>query len=256
MPKIERTRINQVTIVMLTIGAALVALSVLNASSFLAIFGVSIAFWSAILLYITPTKHVPLTLLNASTDANASNIERLLIEHNLAEKGVYLPPKNLENLESSLVFVPNTPKTTLPTPEETSEKLFSEQKTGLFLTPLGFSLSRLFEQELGTSFTKIDLPHMQRTISKLLVQDMEIAENAQIQIQDRTITVEITGSIFNTLCQETNSQPRTHEQVGCLLASAIACALAKATGKPITIQKETQDPETKITQIKYRMEEE
>jgi hypothetical protein len=254
MLQIEKTRINQVKVIMLMIGVALTVLSALKGSSFLAILGVSVAFWSVLLLYLTPTKHVS-PLLNASASTSGSNIERFLMEFNFAEKGVYLPPQNLQSFESSLVFVPKTPQTALPAPDETSDKLFTEKKNGLFLTPPGFALSMVFEHELGLSFTKIDLPQMQRMITRL-IHNLEFAKDAQVQVQDRTITLEVTGSIFNTLCQETsNSQPRTHAQVGCVLASAFACAFAKASGKPITIQKDTLNPDTKTLIIEYRIEE-
>jgi hypothetical protein len=253
MLQIEKTRINQDTFivlmkcVVLIIGVALTVLSALNGSSFLAILGVAIIFWGAILLYVTPAKHVPLTLLNASAEAAAANIERLISELNLSERGVYLPPKNLKNIESSLVFIPETIKTPLPTPEETNEK------TGAFFTPPGSALSRLFERELGFSFTKTDLKQIQNKLPKLLVEDLELAENAEIQIQGNTVTVEIIGSILDEICRQTDYQPKTHKQVGCLLSSAIACALAKATGKPVTIQNETRNQETKTTHIEYQI---
>ena len=130
-------------------------------SSFLAILGVSVAFWSVLLLFFTPTKHAFLALLKASASASGSNIERSLIEFNSAEKGVYLPPQNLRDFESSLVFVPKTSQTPLPTSSETNDKLFTEKKTGLLLTPPGLALSMMFEHELGLSFRKISLPQMQ-----------------------------------------------------------------------------------------------
>ena len=176
------------------------------------------------------------------------------IEFNLAEKGVYLPPQNLQNFESSLVFVPKKPGAALPTSDEIGDKLFNEKKTGLFFTPPGLALSLMFENELGLSFRKISLPQMQDTIKKLFL-NLKFAENAQIRIQDKTITLEITGSIFNTLCHETRkNQPLTHAQVGCILTSAFACAFAKASDKPITIQNDTLNPETKVLTIEYRME--
>ena len=82
---------------------------------------------------------------------------------------------------------------------------------------------------------------------------MELAEKAEIQIQGNTVTVEITGSVLDEICRQTDSQPKTHKQVGCFLSSAIACALAKSTGKPVTIQNETRNQETKTTQIEYEM---
>src|SRR5450759_386662 len=261
MLKIKKTKINPdiFTVLMIGIalitGVAMIVLSALNDSSFLAIMGVSVSFWSMLLLFFTPTKHAFLSLLKASASASGTNIERSLIEFDLAAKGGSLPPQNLRNFESSLVFVPQTFRTALPTSDETNDKLFTEKKTGLFFTPPGLALAVMFENELGLSFRKMPLPQMQSVIKRLF-HNLKFAEDAQVRIQDRTITLELTGSIFNTLCSETrNSQPRTHAQVGCILASAFACAFAKASDKPITIQKDTLNSDTKTLIIEYRMEE-
>jgi hypothetical protein len=259
MLQTKKKRSNQDTTAVLMIGVALmtgvvmIVFSALNNSSFLAILGVSVAFWSMLLLFFTPTKHVFLDLLKASASASGSNIERSLIEFNLMEKGVYLPPQNLHNFESSLVFVPKSRQTPLPKADETNEKLFTENRTGLFFTPPGLALSNMFENEIGLSFRKISLPQMHSIIKKLLI-NLKFAEDVQVQIQERTITLELTGSIFNTLCYETrNSQPRTHAQIGCILASAFACAFAKASDKPITIQSDTLNSDTKTLIIEYHM---
>jgi hypothetical protein len=52
--------------------------------------------------------------------------------------------------------------------------------------------------------------------------------------------------------EETGKLKRAHETVGCPISSALACILAKATGKPTVVQKEetTQD---QTTTIEYRM---
>jgi hypothetical protein len=262
MLKIKNTIINQDILPVLLIGMALITgvamivLSTLNDSSFLAIVGVSVAFWCILLLFFTPTKRAFLSLLKASANAGGSNIERSLMEFNLVEKGIYLPPQNLRNFESSLVFVPKTNGAVLPTSREKADKLFNEKKTGLFFTPPGLALSEMFENELGLSFRKISLPQMQSLIKRLF-HNLKFAEDAEVRIQDRTITLEITGSIFNTLCNEASiSQPRTHAQIGCILSSAFACAFAKASDKPVTIQKDTLNHDTKTIIIEYRMEQE
>ena len=259
MSKIKKIITNQdiFTVLMIGIalitGVAMIVFSALNDSSFLAIVGVSVAFWSILLLFFTPTKRAFLSLLKATTSASGTNIERSLIEFNLVEKGIYLPPQNLRNFESSLVFVPKKIGTALPTSDEKTDKLFTKDKTGLFFTPPGLALSVMFENELGLSFRKISLPQMQSMVKRLF-RSLKFAEDVQVRIQDRTITLEITGSIFNTLCQETrNNQPQTHEQVGCILASAFACAFAKSSDKPITIQKDTLNPDSKTLIIEYNM---
>ena len=124
-----------------------------------------------------------------------------------------MPPQNLRNFESSIVFVPKTHQTALPASnEKTNEKLFTDKKTGLLLTPPGLALSTMFENELGLSFRKINLAQMQIMITKL-IHNLKFAEDAQVRIQDKTITLEVTGSIFNTLCQETRivNPERTHK---------------------------------------------
>jgi hypothetical protein len=231
----------------------MIVFSALNNLSFLAILGVSISFWSVLLLFFTPTKRAFLSLLKAYASASGSNIERALIEFDLTEKGVYLPPQNLRDFESSLVFVPREPASPLPSSDETNDKLVGKKK-GLFFTPPGIGLCSMFEKEIGLSFRKITLPQTQSLIKKMF-NSLKFAEDVKVRIDDRIITLEVTGSIFNVLCQETrDSQPRTHSQIGCILASAFACAFAKASDKPITIQKDILDPSTKTLIIEYQME--
>jgi hypothetical protein len=251
----KRTKFHVITFVFaLSLGILLILVSTLYASSFMAILGTAIVFWGTILFYILPVKHFPLTFVAASASCNVNNIERILSEFDLSEKGVYLPPKNLKNMESSLIFIPKVSKTALPTSDDFIEKLYSPQKDGAFLTPPGLAFSILFEKELGISFTKTTLEHLELTLPKLLTEDLQICESVDIQVQGNMLTIEIIGSIFNDVCKATNSQPHTHEQVGCLLSSALACILAKTTGKPITIQSETQNLDSKKTIILFRIE--
>ena len=239
---------------MLVVGLASVAASVFVASFILAFIGIALTFWGALLLYIAPSKHVPLELLNATAAANLANIEKILANADLKGKGVYLPPKLLKNFESSLTFIPSTANQTLPTSEEVDEeKLYSKNPKGIFLTPPGLALSKLFEKQLGTSFTRTDLHFIQEKLPKLLIEDMEIAEDTQVKTEDSTVIIEITNHIFKELCEETKKMQRTHMSVGCPLSSALACALAKATGKPVTIEKEEQSEDGKTTTIQYHM---
>jgi hypothetical protein len=129
--------------------------------------------------------------------------------------------------------------------------LIPREKNGVFLTLPGFLLSRLFEKELGYSFSKIDLSKMQSVLPKLLVEKMELAENVEMTIQENSIGIEIVNSVLEGVCQQTQRLTRTHDQIGCVLPSSFACALAKVSGKPIIIQKETKKPETKVTKIEY-----
>lgn len=254
MPKPKRKTLSQIIIlIMLSLGSGIVIASKLYTSSFFAIFGLAIIFWGAILLYLTPSKHVPLTLLNASTEAAVSNIERVISDLDLDQKGIYLPPDNLRNIDFSLVFIPKTSKTPLPSLEESDKRFFAKEKNGMFFTAPGSALSNLFEKELGFSFTKTDLSQIQDRLPKLLVEDLELAQDAEICIEENTVILKVSKNILDEICRQTDFQPKTHKQVGCLFSSAVACALAKATGKPVIIQNETRNAQTETTVIEYRI---
>jgi uncharacterized protein YuzE len=255
---LNQLKINKaIAYTMLAAGLSSTAASPFVSSYVLAFIGLALTFWGALLLYVTPTKHVPLELFNAAATANLPNIEKILINSNTKAKGIYLPPKYLKDFESSLIFIPSTPNQPLPTPEEINEqKLYSENPKGILLTPPGLQLSKLFEKKLETSFTRTDLRYIQEKLPKLLIEDLEIADDAEIKTTNHTITIEITNHIFNQICEETNKLQRTSESIGSPLSSAIACALAKATGKPITIEKEEQNTDRKTTRIQIRTLEE
>jgi hydroxymethylpyrimidine/phosphomethylpyrimidine kinase len=122
---------------------------------------------------------------------------------------------------------------------------------GMFLTPPGLELSTLFEKQLGTSFLAVGLDFLREKLPDLLTNNLEIAEGAEVSVDNSIVKVQLENHIFQALCKETRKLPNTHKFLGCLLSSAIACALAKATRKPIIIMEETQDGET--TKIQYRM---
>jgi hypothetical protein len=57
--------------------------------------------------------------------------------------------------------------------------------------------------------------------------------------------------VFGSICEENQKYPKTHEQVGCLLSSAIACILSKASGKAVIIQNESQTGA--VSKIEYQL---
>lgn len=243
--------INSAKFFMTIIGILSIIISTFYVSTFLALIGAGFIFWGIILFYITPVKHIPLTIVDYLMTSNNDNVERILLEFDLTNKGIYLPPKNLKNTESSLIFIPKKLDYSLPLADENTQKLYLSQKGGLLLTPPGFGLSQLLEKEFGVSFNRTDLKTLQMSLPKTLVEKLGIAQNIEICAKEKNIDMIITGNIFNAICEETNSQPRMHALVGCVMASALACVLAKVAGKPVTIQSETINKSLKTTSIKF-----
>ena len=239
---------------MLIYGLALLVISGIYLSTYIGVIGLTLVFWSSVFLYLTPGKYAPLNLLNALALSNLNNVERILLELNLSDKGVYLPPKRLDNPETSLVFIPRKLDATMPSIVETSKQLFfSKDSSGIFLTPPGLPLLNLFEEELGYSFIKPSLNDFQKILPKLLVEDLDLAREVVIQIQGEFVLVELTHNILSKICEETSKFPRTHKLLGCLLSSAIACALAKSAGNAVSISEDEQNMDSKLTRLKYRV---
>jgi hypothetical protein len=208
--------------------------------------------WGALFLYIKPTKYVKLDLLNSTTLSTLANIEKMLSNANAISQGIYLPPKRLQDYTSSLVFVPTKPDQALPTTKETNPKeLETKNPTGLLITPPGLALSKLFEKELKKPFTETSPEDLQTQLPKLF-DELQITKHLTIQPQNSNITVTIRNHVFEDLCNETAKLELTHKTVGCPLSSALACAFAKATGKPIVIEKEETSP-NETTTIQYKV---
>ena len=239
-----------IALMMLVLGLVSLLGSVLYSSYVAAFIGLGLSFWGALLLYISPSKHVRLDLFTAAASSSLADIQKVLVDSVSVLRGVYLPPKLLKDYRSSLVFVPSSTSTRLPKREEVDEEnLRSKSPAGIYLTPPGLALSRLFEKELNVSFTETDLDYLQRELPKLF-EKLEISKNTNVETVGATVIVTVSNHIFRALCEETSKLKRTHEAVGCPLSSALACALAKATGKPVTIEKEETLPD-ETTQIQY-----
>jgi hypothetical protein len=241
--------------VLLTLGLVSLLASLFFNLETLALIGLGLTFWGAFFVYVTPTKYVKLDFLIASATASLSNIERILTSEKTDSKGVYLPPKYLKDYQSSLVFIPPVSDSSLPKFERAlldSGTLYSKDPTGILLTPPGSDLCKLFEKELKKFFTDTDFHEVQEDLPRLL-EKLRIAKSTTIQQTANIVTVEVKHHIFEDLCKEAIKLRRTHESIGCLLPSTIACVLAKATGKPVIIEKEEQSPDNEGTKITFRI---
>jgi len=255
LSRVGETRV--VSLSLLGLGIIVLVFSIICTSSILGFTGLGLTFWGALLLYITPSKHVQLELLNAMVTPALANIEKIMNTFNLREEGIYLPPKYSENLESSLVFIPSKDGQALPKPEDIDEEnLYRENPNGILLTPPGIALAKLFEKTLGKSFKTTDLNYVQKNLPKLLIEDMQIAEDVNLKKENNTITMEMMNHTFTEICQETRKSRKAYTAVGCPLSSAIAIVLTQALRKPVTIEKSRLSADARTIETQYRIIEE
>lgn len=236
--------------VLLLLGLASLLTSALYSSYILAFIGLGLTLWGTLFLYIKSTKYVKLELLNAASSSTLKNIERIIATSGTDLKGIYLPPKNLQDYTASLVFIPSKPDQPLPTSVDANpHTLQSQNPSGLFITPPGLALAKLFEKELKRPFTEPRVEDLQKLLRSLF-DALQITKNFTMEATGNKIKIEVKNHIFKDLSEETNQLEKTHWAVGSPLSSALACAIAKSTGKPVTIKTDETNQEGTTT-IQY-----
>jgi hypothetical protein len=236
---------------LLGMGAATLVTSIVYVSSILAFIGLSLTFWGALLLY-AKTQEYTSELLDASMLSSLYTFNQLIQELNYKGKLVYLPPKYFENPETVKIYISKQKKTDLPKPEETQKQknnLFVKNHQGILLTPPGAELTKLFESTLETNFTKVNLKYLQQNLPKLFVEDLEIAENLEFQTKEDTIHLKITNLIY----KDSTNLSHGFNKIGCPVCSAIACAITKATGNPVMIEKTEVSEDGTTTELIFRL---
>ncbi len=258
------------------LGVAALIVAIIYDSSVLAFVGLGITFWGAILNYIRSDDYVKESLLNATATPVLFTMNQTLNELDYNGKPIYLPPMYLNNPDESKVYIPKSTETKLPTPEQiqTLENQHpSRNSQGLILTPPGAELAALFEKTLGITFTRTDLNYLMKNMPNLMIEGLEIATDFEIneetanpattngtptQPQQKLakIRVEITDSIYQETSTETEHMAKIHGNIGCPLTSAIACALAKSTGKLTIIKDEKTSEGGRKKTVEYNTYEE
>jgi hypothetical protein len=271
-------------VTMLLLGVISLIASIGYNSSILAFIGLGSVFWGAILLYIRPEEYAKKVLLEAGLSPSLTTLYQMIQELGYKGDTTYLPPKYFTNPETTKVYISKYKRRRLPTPEQT--QLYENQPLarttlGILITPPGIELSKLLEKSLGTSFTKTDLKNLQQNLLKLFIENLEIAENLELQAEnDRTqrkedypssptrmerararrksttVHAKITKPIYGTIFNEAEEPSQITSSIGCPVCSAIAIAITKATGKPVRIIDTKSSQDGSILEASYKILEE
>jgi hypothetical protein len=267
-----------VSLVLLAIGLAALASSVLTASNTLAFIGLGLTFWGALLLYVTNERYVKQTLLSSTTASSLETLNQILSELHYLGPATYLPTQYVSTDDTPKVYIPKNPTARLPPPDvlqQQGDRIFLTTPDALLLIPPGLALTRLFEETLGASFTNVDLTQLRQSLPKLLVEDLELAEALALTVELRDVNKSPTNSpplnpTHNTLIHVTLTNfidaDICHDvaplatntplhRIGSPIISALACILTKMSGKPVTIEGMTMSADEKTCEVTYGLQE-
>jgi hypothetical protein len=248
--------------ILVAIGATALAASTVYASTILAFVGLGLVFWGIIFAYIQTEEYVKKTLLEATITPYLATLNEIIQGLEYKGDAVYLPPKYLSEPEAYKAFIPKQKETRLPKPEQMQKQEiqfyidFIEDPPAVLLTPPGAELTKLFEKTLQTNFIREDIQYIQRNMPKLFIEDLEIAQNFEMETEKDKVLVKIENTAISGLSLKTEQTLSINSTLGFPVTSAIACALAKSTGKPVIIEKQETSEDGRNITIEYRMLEE
>jgi hypothetical protein len=241
---------------LITIGAIALFTSIIYTSPILAFIGLGLLFWGITFTYIRTEEYAKKILLDTTASSQQATLNHIIQELQYEGDLIYLPPKYFRNPETNKVYIPEQKNMPLPKPEQIQQHeqdFLIEKPPGVLFTPPGAELSKLFERTLETNFARVDLQYLQQNLPKLFIEDLEIAQNLEMETETNKIRIQIENSVYKALNTETEQPATIYSRLGSPLSSAIACAVAKATGKPIVMEKEQNSNDGKDVTIEYRI---
>jgi hypothetical protein len=241
---------------LVTTGVVSLALSVILDSSILVLIGLGLVFWGIIFVYIRTEKHVKKTLLDKSVFPLLASLNQAVHQLGFEGYAIYLPPKYLKEPDAQKILILKRKETVLPKPEQIqnqSPPYFIGNSPSILLTAHGAELTRLFEKTLGINLTNVGLQYLQKKMPKLFKESLEIAQDFNMEVEDNRIRVRMENCVFQALNRELGSKPSISSQLGSPLSSAIAISIAKATGKPVIIEREQSSEDGSDLIVDYRV---
>jgi len=225
-------------LVLIANGTAAISMSIVYSSSILTIVGLGLLFWGITFAYVTTEEHVKKVLLETSVSSQMMALSRMLKTLGFEGNPIYLPPGYFGNSSTYGVYVQKSGAAILPTPKMIPENEpnflfeFIENPSAVLMTSPGAELAQLFERTLKIDFNRVDLAYLEKNLPRLIVEELEIAQNFEMKIEKDKVRVNIIGSAYSIPNVE-SQQPSIWSLFGSPLSSAVASSLAKAAGKPV-----------------------
>lgn len=251
--KRKRKPLGKIGYLLLYFGLIALVSSIIYNSSILAFIGLGLTLWGGLFLYAKPVRYVKEVIFNSTTISSLVTIDKILTELNQKGRGVHLPPKHLEQLKESIVFIPTREDVIIPPVKDVTKERVFLNPDGVRLTAPGQGLLTLYEEKLGTNLSKIDFDYLKNSLPKLLIEDLELLEDLEIEKQHDVIHVKMKLSAYKDLCRQVRKHTSICSHFGCPLCSSIACALAKSMGKAVILEKNEVTTDGKTIRMWYRL---
>jgi hypothetical protein len=231
----------------LAIGALVLVASVFYNWQALAFIGLSLVFLGAIFTLARPGKFVDSALLDSTANSVYSTLDRMINDLRYNGHGYYIPtypkdaylPDYFKNLKESVVFISDENLTGLPAVEELATgKFLSERDRGVFITSPGSGILNQIEHQLNIDFTTVPMAELCSLLPRCMTEFFNLAKEMDLEIlNESTVRLNVIGVLYESLYASDNVL-KSVSLLGCPVVSAVACALAKSSGKTVVIREQ------------------
>jgi hypothetical protein len=226
----------------------------------LAFIGLGLTFWGALFFLVNPVAYVKGSLLNTASIPFYLTIDRIIVASKYQGKGLYIPPypkdaylpEHLKGLKENIVFISADDKLALPSVEEMATSMFdTKNPRGVIIIAPGSTLQEQFQKSMRSDITKTSLDDLYIILPQLIVESFQLAKEVSMQTEGNGIHLTVVKSVYRSLYQDTRL--RSLGLLGCPLVSAIACSVAKVTGKPVVLQSIKVSSDLKTIDVSYNL---
>lgn len=252
---------SKISVAFLITGITALILSISYEAQALALAGLGLTFFGALFSFVSPQRYVEGDLLHDVSISIYSTIDRIIKDFRYKGKGYYIPPvpetanlpAHLKGLRDIIVFISANHNITLPSIEEMSKgKFLTEKSKGILVTPPGSGLLTHIEKQLRVDFTNIQLDELCEVLPRLIIENLNLGKSMDLKRLENGIYMEIIDSLYTNLYSQ-ESNLKSVNLIGDPIVSAVACAIAKASSKTITIDKQTLSPNGLTLEIWYHI---
>ena len=251
---------SKISIAFLIAGILTLLFSIFYDIQALALTGLGFIFFGVLFFLVRPQRYVEWGLLDAVSIPIYSTVDRIINDFKYESTGYYIPPvpeasnlpAHLEALRDIVVFISSNLNTTLPSVDEMSKGKFLIKKSkGVLITPPGSELLTHIEKQLRVNFTNMNLVELCEVLPHLIIENLNMGKSMEMRPLENEIYMKIIDSLYVNLF--THGNLASVKLIGDPIVSATACAIAKASNKLITIQKQVLSTDNLTLEVWYKI---
>lgn len=235
----------RISAIFLAVGILLLVYSILFGMQVEAFIGLGLTFWGALFALARSGKYVESSLLDGTAKSAYSTIERMINDLKFNGQGYYLSPypqdatlpEYLRNLKEPVVFISESFDGKPSVDELASGKFLSEKSRGVFIASPGSGIMMQMEKRLQLDFSKVEMTELIELLPKCLTEQFNLAKSANLAQSENGVNFKATGILYESLYR-TPTPLKSVTMLGCPVVSAVACALAKNSGKTVVIKEQ------------------